>query len=150
MHSLAEHEVFPEAMVAMDTSWTPIGYDDPNANLRGKIDLRYSDEGTLHLKDWKTGRKYPTHQEQGETYLALSEDVAKDHDRIVVEMVYIDQREIDTWDYTPEHIFGIKQTLQEGIDIIRSDDKHEATPSMDSCRWCNLSWRNGGSCTDAP
>jgi len=150
MNALAEYEVFPEEMVAVDSDWLPIGYDDPSANLRGKIDLRYSDKETLHIKDWKTGRIYPKHEQQGETYLALSEDVAKHHDRIVVEMVYIDQQEIRTWEYTPADIAPIKEGLIEIIDIIRSDEKHEATPSMDACQWCNLGWRKGGPCTDAP
>jgi hypothetical protein len=40
--------------------------------------------------------------------------------------------------------------IEDQVRIVRADEEYLPTPSNDACRWCPLSWRNGGDCNKAP
>jgi len=147
MENLLSYSPVPEEDLAVDSVWGRVGYEDPDAYARGKVDLRYRIGDTVYILDWKSGREYPSHEGQGKMYMALSEPATK----YVTEFVYLDQ---------PLHTVPRLYTradrsceileLSATIDKINEATEYPATPSHEGCRWCPLSWRQGGPCTKAP
>jgi hypothetical protein len=151
MYELSTYFPTAEEQLAVDYDWRPAEFDDPSAQFRGAVDLSYTHEGWLHVKDWKSGKQYTTHQGQAEMYAALGLAKYSDIDKVSVEMVYIDIPKVTMcWTYTKPRAAEIAVALNEEAKIVRADEEYLPTPSNDACRWCPLSWRNGGDCDKAP
>lgn len=146
MEALTVHNPSPEAEYAVDQHWSPTGYEDPNAYARGKADLRHMIGNTFHVYDWKSGRIYPDHKQQGEMYLAMEEP----HEFLVTHFVYLDSPlHVETRRYSKSDQMLIRAHLTEDIDTVNSATEYPATPSPESCKYCQLSWRKGGQCKEA-
>lgn len=139
--------VVAEGEVAVDSNWEPVPFSHEDAYFRGVIDLRIFEGDTCSILDWKTGKVYPDHEFQAECYVALSPEYPK-YEAL---MVYLDHpHKVQQWDYTPEDRAALIESLQEGVEKVRSATEYPATPSQDGCNWCHLNWRNGGACRRAP
>lgn len=139
-----------ELELGATADWGPAEFNDPKANARGAIDLMYTIGTTLHIKDWKSGRVYPSHEDQGRFYAALAQAYSP-QERYVVEMVYLDiHGHILSWNYTHDQVIHIQDALGEEITELRLDKEYAPTPTNEACKWCSLSWRNGGECHAAP
>jgi len=149
MEKLRTFDPTPEQEVAVTAEWEFCDFDSPNAYLRGKIDLAYGDNnGVRHLFDWKSGREYPDHHEQGKAYVAMD---AEEPDAYEVRFVYLDQPGlVKPWTYTPKHRDAERENLSALIEKISEDTTYDPTPSPEGCRYCPLSWRKGGNCRRAP
>lgn len=142
--ALMAHSPTAEGEVAVSRDWAPVSFADPVAYVRGKVDLTFQ-TAARHIYDWKTGKVYPTHAEQGQVYVALSPEC----DDYVVQMWYLDQpHHIAEWKYTRKDRDEIIVKLVDEVDALRSATEYPATPN-DGCQWCHLSWRNGGDCKRA-
>jgi len=148
MENLTRYNPEPEAEIAVKADWTPCAFDDPEAYARGKVDLRYTLGGVRHILDWKSGKVYEDHPEQGKMYMALEPDEYDDYE---TEFVYLD---IPLHTTPRPYARGAKQIetvkLINIIEIVNHDTEYKATPSYNSCQWCPLSWRRGGECRAAP
>jgi hypothetical protein len=148
MEHFAFHEAEAEAHLAVDEHWKEVPYNDPSAWFRGKIDLIFRVEDTVYIIDFKTGRQYPDHIEQGRMYVALCQD------EDVKEYSFADMYLDNPLDIV-EEIFTPAQRLEEieyimlTIDRIRNATEWIEKPG-NHCRFCPLSWRNGGRCVKAP
>jgi len=108
----------------------------------------FSDE--LTVIDYKTGRKYPSHQDQGHAYsmslLAMNPDVHK----INVEFWYLDDANPDTsikeFNYNQNDLPRMKKLWVNRIDKMYGDKKFIKTPYK-WCRSCNRNKKNGGDCS---
>ena len=147
---ILRHRPSTEAELAVKVDWTPTSFEDPEALVRGKADLIFQEENVLHIYDFKTGRKYPDHEEQGRTYFALSADKVDKVEKCIVSMVYLDQLEVDEQDYYPNELKESIEWVKEDAMRIRTATSYDPTPSMDTCKHCHLSWRKGGTCGAAP
>lgn len=146
MEVITLEEPTPEAKLAVFSDWQPASFDDPSAELRGAADLLSRRDDTLIIRDWKSGRRYDTHKDQGEYYVAMAEGA----DRYVVEFVYLDSPiEVDAFTYCAAEREDLRGAIEETIKLVRGDEEYLPTPSEDACRYCPLSWRVGGTCTDA-
>lgn len=147
MEGLTLYDPVPEGDLAVDVEWNPCGFDDEHAYYRGKADLVYQEGDTLVILDWKTGKIYPDHEDQGKTYMALHDECSK----VRTGFVYIDQPLTVHWrDYTAEHRTQEIEVIRSDIELIRNATEFPATPNSMGCRWCKQSWRNGGTCEAAP
>lgn len=145
MRSLRHHSPVPEQALAVTAGWNPVGFDDPNAYFRGKIDLSYTDDGVPVIVDFKSGRVYDSHEDQGMAYVALSPDA----DEYRVRFIYLDNYPtIREWVISGAARVEYVAKLREQIEEVRSAEEYPPTPG-DHCRWCALSWRRGGTCTRA-
>lgn len=134
-----------ERELGMRSDWTPCGFEDDDAHVRGKTDLDFEHDGILHLHDWKSGRIYDDHVLQGEFYVALSPD----YDDYTVRFVYLDQPlVVKEWKYTLADRDNIREALDEEISVLRADEEWKGIPG-DHCHYCPLSWRQGGDCKRA-
>lgn len=148
MENLTRFNPVPEEEWAVDKDWKACDYSNPDAIMRGKVDLVYlDDKGVRHILDWKTGRMYDDHKKQGMAYVALDKitlPIAK------TTFVYIDLPvQTKTWEYTNLEKGDIRKRLTNTIEAISADTVYEATPSKDACRFCELSFKKGGNCTRA-
>lgn len=144
--NLKIYDPTPELEVAVDKDWNQVYFDDPAAIVRGKIDLTYVKDGIRHIIDYKTGRYYDSHIAQGKAYVAISPQEVG----YATHFVYIDApTTVMSNTYTPEDRQYEKERVIRLVNIINSDDEFTPTPSEASCRYCHLSWRNGGQCRDA-
>lgn len=150
MYELATYFPTAEKQLAVDEYWYTTGFDSPNAQFRGAVDLVYVLDDTLHVKDWKSGKQYLSHKGQADMYAGLSW-AEYGINKVCVEMVYLDiPKTVTSWNYRREDIDSIAKELNEEAKIVRADEEYLPTPSNDACKWCPLSWRNGGSCDKAP
>jgi hypothetical protein len=146
MERLAAYNPTAEGEVAVTKEWQRCDFDDPEARFRGKKDLDIEAGRTLMLFDWKSGKVYPDHEGQGKMYAALSPG----YDKYVTFFVYLDiPFYIQRWEYTAEEVDAERLELEAEAELIRNDTEFLPTPG-DHCKWCHMSWRNGGNCKRAP
>lgn len=146
MEGLAAKSPTAEGEVAVFADWSPASFSDPKAYFRGKKDLDHEEDGCLHIHDWKTGREYPYHVDQGKAYVAMSPA----RDEYKVKFVYLDQPLlVREWVYDAKDRVDIQAEFTARIEVVRNDQHWTATPG-DHCDWCPLSWRRGGQCKRAP
>ena len=148
MEGLLKYEPTPEGEIAVSNDWSPCNYDDPGAYIKGKVDLTYTDdEGVRHILDWKSGRIYPDHPEQGKTYVAMDSVPATKYSARFVDLDLPVQVSQNTYTQSQRKVF--QANLGDIIACIENDTTYEPTPSVNSCRYCELSHKRGGSCTRA-
>jgi hypothetical protein len=151
MYDLATLFPTAEEQVAVTHDWEPTSFDDPTANLRGAFDLSHFHEGTLYVLDWKSGQQYSTHVDQANMYAVLGRAVHSNVREVSVSMVYLDTpKVINEWRYEPTKLDDLEGSIEEQVLIVRSDEEYLPTPSHSGCKWCDLSWRRGGSCDKSP
>lgn len=148
MEALTVYEPEPEKKLAVDKEWRACDYDSPEAYFRGKLDLYYEDGPMVHIYDWKSGRIYEEdHRRQGESYVCISPVT----DSYRTNFVYIDRPLIvHSTNHSMDTRKDLAAGLKEQIEVVRSAEEFPPTPSEYTCRYCHLSWRNGGKCNAAP
>lgn len=151
MHELKLYNPLPEEQMAVWYDWEPTSFDDPTASFRGAVDLSFVMGNTLYIKDWKSGKQYDSHKGQADMYACLGQSVYAPVDYVEVEMVYLDDPHTTSkWKYNLDEIIVLMDTFDGRADRLRNDESHQPHPDYDSCKWCPLSWRRGGSCHAAP
>lgn len=148
-----------EVDFARSEGWGVTAFDSPSAIFRGRLDAYAVRQPPMRqpavrtpsctlIADWKSGKPYPDHEEQGLTYVAL----APITDEYLVQIVYLDSdpKEILAKRFTRADREAKITSLAQDIERVRTTEDHWPTPSVDACRWCNLNWRKGGSCRAAP
>lgn len=137
----------PEGKIAVRGNWTPTHFDDPEAELRGAFDLMYVDRKVTEIFDWKSGKVYDNHKDQGEHYVAMLPET----EGYYVNFVYLDQYDtVHRYFYNARDRREIQNRIADEVNAIRADTTFDPTPSNDACQWCALSWRRGGECKEAP
>jgi hypothetical protein len=141
---LKEAGAEPEHEFGFDHDFNLVPYDDPTANLRGKIDLRLKAKKALYW-DWKTGKKNDSHYDQKALY-GLATLLEPEVETAVGEMVYLDL--VDTSNaitYTSEMLRSYKFLWAKRTEVVRMATEFPMRPSW-KCGWCPFSRPNGGSC----
>lgn len=139
-----------EMELAVKEDWSETTFDDPEAYYRGKADLSHEEDSgeTLVTYDWKSGKIYEDHPEQGKTYMSLS--VKKEYRTYRNKFVYLDlPLEVRVQEYTAQERVDHILVLRQEIEKVRTCEEFIPTPSQNACRWCHRSWRKGGDCKDA-
>jgi hypothetical protein len=136
-----------EGEVAVRKDWTATTFNDPEANYRGKYDLKLNgDSSVLDVFDWKSGKIYPDHESQGLSYCAMEPGEFQSYR---THFVYLDiPTHVETRVYAGPRIVQERSVLSDTIEFVRLDTEYRPTPSP-ACNWCHLSWRKGGSCRAA-
>ena len=137
-----------EKSLGRNAEWEAVNFEDPAAYFRGQLDRSVLLPcGTRKIQDWKTGRIYADHQEQGEDYIALEEPA----ERYLIEFWYIDSpTHIATFHYNANMRADFIGRIKTEVEKIRTAEEFIPTPSNFNCKFCPLSWRNGGKCEAAP
>jgi len=151
MYDLSTYAPLPEEKLAVDFEWQPLDFDDGGAHLRGAVDLSYIIDHKFHVKDWKSGQIYASHEGQADMYACLGLATYPECKSVEVEMVYLDHpRQTRKWEYSKDEVRELRGYIDEDVATLRLDEEYLPTPSQDGCKWCPLSWRNGGACDKSP
>ena len=151
MYDLATRFPMAEEQLAVKADWSPSDFNDPTAHLRGAVDLSYIESHTYHFKDWKSGGIYSTHEGQCDMYACLGLATYPDCKGVEGEMVYLDHpRQTRQWSYSRGEVQDLMGAIDAEVLVLRMDEEYAPTPSQDGCKWCPLSWRNGGACDKSP
>lgn len=137
-----------EGEAAVDGAWNRVPYKSKEAVYRGKWDLKVDEqEGILDIFDWKSGKIYDDHADQGLTYCAMNPG----YTTYRTHFVYLDQPTVVISNtYDADFIESERKELSEKIELIRSTTIFLPNPGRPRCNWCHLSWRKGGECRKAP
>lgn len=148
MMNLKSVNALPEVKVAVNDKWEIVDYKDPDAYLRGQIDVHYEspDKETVYVEDFKTGQVYASHPDQMKTYVALAASMFPTAKYFVTRLVYIDQGMVTTPINTPvERVRPIKLMLDGRIKNAEEDTIFSVKPGS-ACKWCDYSKKYGGPC----
>lgn len=98
--------------------------------------------------DHKTGRYYPSHDEQAELTAIVLQKWYPEAKSYAVEFFYTDQGEIVPYEFKPSYLYERSaHWLHEGEKIME-ERRFLATPSNDACKWCGFRSDKGGPCQD--
>lgn len=98
--------------------------------------------------DHKTGRYYPTHDEQAELTAVMLQKWYPDADGYEVEFFYTDQGEVQSYVFKPKYLSKRHDYWREQGEMLMAERKFLATPSQDACKWCAFRSDKGGPCQD--
>ena len=141
-----------EEMWHFDRRWNFVGTEFvPTSWLLVKMDAYVAPvvgrkARNAHVIDWKTGRQYPDHEQQGELYALAS--VARDGGAEVdVDMVYVDQAHVEKWSLPvgPEVFTEATGEWTARAEKMLGTTEYRATPGK-ACHWCPFSGRKKGPC----
>lgn len=142
LHGLREYSPVAEGDIAVDRNWSPVEYKSREAYYRGKVDLKLAARDHLFIIDWKSGKVYDDHWNQGADYVAMSPGFEK----YTVFFVYLDSPTlIHRWHYDKEDAVAFQENATEIIEEVRSAE-HYPFNKGPHCRYCPRSKNKGGDC----
>jgi len=136
----------PELKLAVTDKWEPCDYKDPNAYLRGIIDVLYLEGENLHIEDFKTGQIYDSHPVQMENYVAIASAHYPQAAVFVTRLIYVDQGMVTSPKRTEAHRLKPIRMLMDGRIKNAEDDTIFPTTPGQKCKWCDYSRKYGGPC----
>ena len=71
LYQLREKGALPEQTWCVNASWESVDEKDPSAKIKAIVDVHYLDGGVIKIRDYKSGREYPTHADQFELYAIM-------------------------------------------------------------------------------
>jgi len=107
---------------------------------KGEVNL-----SALAVIDYKTGRKYPGHREQGNIYALILLCLNPSVDKVTVEFYYLDSGFVTEFIIHRKDLERLMAVWDRRITKMYSDKVFEATPNK-FCKWCNRNKLNGGDC----
>jgi hypothetical protein len=133
-------KVSMEGEWAYDANWGPIGWSDPKAWLRMKLDalVRTSKTHAVVI-DFKTGRKFGNevkHAEQGQLYQLGTFIRYPELETIDVEFWYTDQDDISHMHYKRDQGMRFFKNFNNRGQAITNAQDFPAKPNVFNCRWC--------------
>ncbi len=140
-----------EKNIAFDSSWKPCEYYGPNVWLRLRVDAT----GYSHCPeviDYKTGRPYPTHEEQAELYgiaAYLTADDRENEEKVLVSFWYLDTPDIVEYTYHVDDIARLKDEWEARATVMLTDTEFKPNPCKASCGkygGCDFAANKGGQC----
>lgn len=125
---------------AMDRQWMPIGWDDPKAWLRLKLDafVHLSDSIGVVI-DFKTGRQHGneiSHSSQCQLYQLVSFLRYPEIKTITTELWYIDSPDVVSMKYRQDQGLRLIAGFERRAIAMTEATEFPAKPSIFSCRWC--------------
>lgn len=125
--------------------------DWDHAWLRGKADASNYARSVIDMIDYKTGRYYPSHDEQAEVLALLGFALYPRAKTIDEEFWYLDQGTVKVYSFKRTRVPVLKKKWNARARIMLSDDVLKEKPSESSCKWCSFrSDRKLGNGEDGP
>jgi len=128
-----------EEMWGHDAKWQPT---TKFPWLRAKMDLVFP--ASHVIVDWKTGKKYDSHEDQGLVYGATYL-MRYDAPKVEVEFAYLDLGEVTDMTVKREDLPSIQKDFGQRVATMLSDKEFKPKPSR-LCGWCAFSKTTGGPC----
>lgn len=141
----------PEGDIAVTADWDPTTWNDWNGVwCRAKADaISIPEDGLLVVDDWKTGRKYPSHLDQGHLYGTLAYSHYEGVEKVKVRFFYLDKPPEEEppleLEYPRKDLKVMRAKWEERYKEMATTHTFKPTPG-NYCRFCDFSKRKGGPC----
>jgi hypothetical protein len=134
----------PEYNLKLDREWKQVLTGD--YWYHGVIDLLvFPEPGLAQIRDWKTGKIYPDHDQQKELYSLAVFCAFPETQEIQTFFDYLDLGKTITRTFHPHMVEPAKERW--GNRVARMEAATEFVPNPGyACRWCNYSSSKGGPC----
>jgi len=103
----------------------------------------------LTVIDYKTGKQYPEHMEQGHVYSMALLILNPDKDKVNVEFWYLDDSDpetnVETFEYHQKDLPKMLKAWTARVNRMYADKTFKATPHK-FCNWCDRNKKKGGNC----
>jgi hypothetical protein len=135
-----------EEKFAFTDDWQPTEFDDPNAMVRGVIDIIMPPQPDhVHIFELKTGKEYDDHVLQRFLYATAGMCQHPEVKDVHVTNIYLDQKSNKGEKYTRDFAEFMKDTWKRRFTKVREDTDFTAMPSV-ACDRCPFSRGAGGPC----
>lgn len=134
----------PEWKWGLTKKLEPTDFDAQDAYVRGVIDLRTAGEASLHLHEWKTGKMYEEHADQGHLYgmVGLLDSPVE---TVKVTVRYLDFGTGTDFVYPQSELKMMQARWKDRFKKMDRDKTFAPNPSY-LCRWCPYNRDRGGPC----
>jgi PD-(D/E)XK nuclease superfamily len=142
-----------ELELAVDARWQPVSWFDKECRVRVKLDAELVTGKKLLVVDHKSGKERPgEHAEQLDLYAPVAFAHHPEVEEIIAEMWYVDIGKRVPAIYTDlkKTMARLRRMWEKKAEPLLKDRTFKATPSVESCRWCNYAGRRGGPCPYGP
>jgi hypothetical protein len=138
----------PEATWLADRLWR-VTESQPNAWTKAIVDVHYVDGKVLHLRDYKSGREYPSHRSQLEFYSVLGLIKYPEVERVESGAIYIDGGfEANEGSIIRQMMPKLIEKWNERGERMENDTSFIAAPGG-HCKWCPYRASAGGPCGES-
>jgi CRISPR/Cas system-associated exonuclease Cas4 (RecB family) len=145
IETLKSKKVQPELELGIKRDWSPCSFSDPDAWLRGIIDIFTIDGTTAYNADWKTGKER-YYEEQLKLYAALVFAAYPAVETVNLDIIYVDLKKTQSYDaITRKEFPSLKLWIDNRIYRIEKDTIFAPRPEY-GCKWCHFRKDNGGPC----
>ena len=139
---------YTEPDISMNKDLTPSNKFDSDWFI-GFADFAHFGEDELTVIDYKTGKKYPSHQDQGHAYSMALLAMNPHYEKINVEFWYLDDPDHSTnvkeFNHSQKDLPRMKTLWERRINKMYADKVFKKTPYK-WCRSCSRNKKNGGDC----
>ena len=147
---LRNHEngdMHTELKLGFDVDWAVCAPQSQYASCIAILDaVRFADDGTAHVYEWKSGKPKETHPDQRKLYAVASLLKYKAKEALVT-TYYLEDTEVPQRTRVTES--GVRNTLiplwNSRIHQMQRDQFCAPKPSF-GCNWCDFSKKKGGPC----
>lgn len=138
-------EGFTEIDLSLDSSWQPSSMKETDYFIGFADYVHFPQSNVATVIDYKTGKLYPGHRDQGHCYgmasLLRDENLA----RVDVEFWYLDYGTTQKWSWDRSQLEQMKALWARRVEKMHNEKRFEAKPSP-LCKWCTYRASNGGPC----
>jgi RecB family exonuclease len=136
-----------EVQQAFTDAWTPTEWFADDAWLRVVLDAIVDTAEGIDVWEWKTGKAYPDHEQQGRLYALAALLLYPAAPRVDVHLRYLDRfgEGMDLIGFTHSHIPALKEEFNAMPQEFLNDEIYPARPNR-YCRHCHFRKTNGGPC----
>jgi CRISPR/Cas system-associated exonuclease Cas4 (RecB family) len=138
----------PEVKWAFDKRWNRVEFDDPNAYIRGVLDLKWENPIDAGIKEWKTGKVYDDHVFQRNLYGLVGLELLPEYSTISVEGVYFDQnkkKQPPPEEFRRKDLKMMRTLWKDRLNLIERDKTFAPNPNY-GCKYCQFAKEAGGPC----
>lgn len=137
--------LFPEYKFGLTKKFAFTPFDEPDAYIRGVIDLKAQKPDVLSLFEWKTGKMYDEHADQIHLYGMVGLIEHPKIKSVDVKIRYLDFGTDKMETYDRSQLTMMKLRWKDRLKQIDTDKTFAPNPSY-MCRWCDFSREKGGPC----
>ena len=140
LKNLKKNDAGAETQYCFLKGWKQTNWDNwAKGWLRLVLDSEvWLNDKELLIIDFKTGRKYDSHEDQANLYATAMMQLHPEIEEVHCEFWYLDQEDIADWNFKA----GIKDDLREywenRIAPLFKEKEWPAKPSQQACRWCDF------------
>jgi hypothetical protein len=143
---LKKKKAVAEGQWSFDVGMNPVEWFSKQSWVRMIVDACTKNTKSARIIDFKTGKLWPHHEDQLSLYALGGFSAFGGLKKIEAELWYLDHGEMKSSEYEVDEVPALLKYWQKRSKPMMEDYKYPATPSRESCKWCNFKASKGGPC----